>query len=145
MLRNAIHYAPDGTPVEVDMRRRSGTATITVRDFGTGVPDESLPAIFQPFYRVDDDRSRSRGGVGLGLSITQCAIAVHGGEILAGSGPTGSHGHYQTAGVALTGGPHVRVRRDGAAGYKLLEESLYDATEKKADRFTPFTGSGTLG
>ena len=83
VLRNAIRHAPDGTPVEVDIRRRSGTTTITVRDFGTGVPDESLPAIFQPFYRVDDDRSRSRGGVGLGLSITQRAIALHGGEIIA--------------------------------------------------------------
>ena len=83
VLRNAIRHAPDGTPVEVDMFRRSGTTTITIRDFGTGVPDESLSAIFQPFYRVDDDRSRSRGGVGLGLSITQRAIALHGGEIVA--------------------------------------------------------------
>ena len=102
VLRNAIRHAPDGTPVEVDMRRRSGTTTITIRDFGTGVPDESLPAIFQPFYRVDDDRSRSRGGVGLGLFITQRAIALHGGEILAAKRASGSRGHYQAAGGVLT-------------------------------------------
>jgi two-component system sensor histidine kinase CpxA len=83
VLRNAIRHTPGGTAVDVDLLRQNGTATIHVRDYGTGVPEESLPGIFQPFYRVDSDRSRLQGGVGLGLSITQRAIALHGGEILA--------------------------------------------------------------
>jgi two-component system sensor histidine kinase CpxA len=83
VLRNAIRHAPDGTVVDVELQRHNGTATIQIRDFGTGVPDDSLAWIFQPFYRVDADRSRLHGGVGLGLSITQRAIALHGGQIRA--------------------------------------------------------------
>ena len=83
VLRNAIRHAPAGTAIRLDLHRRGDKATIAVRDFGPGVPEESLRAIFRPFYRVDADRSRSGGGVGLGLSITQRAVAIHGGEITA--------------------------------------------------------------
>ena len=81
VLRNAIRHAPDGTVVEVDLRAQPDHATITVRDFGTGVPDEALSSIFKPFFRVDDDRSRTSGGVGLGLSIARRAIDLHLGRI----------------------------------------------------------------
>jgi two-component system, OmpR family, sensor kinase len=81
VLRNAIRHAPDGTLIEVELRGRPDLATITVRDFGTGVPDEALGSIFKPFFRVDDDRSRSSGGVGLGLSIARRAIDLHRGRI----------------------------------------------------------------
>jgi signal transduction histidine kinase len=81
VLRNAIRHAPDGTTIEVELRGRPDLATITIRDFGTGVPDEALTSIFKPFFRVDDDRSRSSGGVGLGLSIARRAIDLHRGKI----------------------------------------------------------------
>ena len=83
VLRNAIRHAPAGTAVQIGLLRRGSTAIVAVRDFGPGVPEESLQAIFRPFYRVDDDRSRPGGGVGLGLSITQRAVAIHGGAITA--------------------------------------------------------------
>ena len=83
VLRNAISHAAAGTAVQIGLLRRGGTAIVAVRDFGPGVPEESLRAIFQPFYRVDDDRSRSGGECGLGLSIAQRAIAIHGGAITA--------------------------------------------------------------
>jgi two-component system sensor histidine kinase CpxA len=83
VLRNAIRHAPDGTAVEVGLRHHHGFAVITIRDLGTGVPEDALTAIFEPFYRVGDDRNRTDGGVGLGLSITQRAITLHGGKLLA--------------------------------------------------------------
>jgi signal transduction histidine kinase len=81
VLRNAIRHAPEGTVIELALQARADLATITVRDRGTGVPDEALERIFNPFFRVDDDRSRSSGGVGLGLAIARRAIELHRGRI----------------------------------------------------------------
>jgi signal transduction histidine kinase len=81
VLRNAIRHAPEGTTVELDFRKTPDLATITVRDHGTGVPNEALDRIFNPFFRVDDDRSRASGGVGLGLAIARRAIDIHRGRI----------------------------------------------------------------
>jgi two-component system sensor histidine kinase CpxA len=83
VLRNALRYAPDGTPIEIGLRLRDGDALISVRDHGVGVPDGDLEAIFETFYRVEDDRSRTSGGVGLGLSIARRAVVLHGGNIAA--------------------------------------------------------------
>ena len=56
---------------------------ITVRDNGPGVPEEALPLLFKPFYRVDDSRGTTTGGMGLGLAIVRNAVAVHGGTVTA--------------------------------------------------------------
>ncbi|MFL6464727.1 MAG: ATP-binding protein [Bryobacteraceae bacterium] len=82
VLRNAIRYAPEGSDIEVSLTRNDAYAIISVRDFGPGVPDESLQNLFKPFFRVEADRNRNKGGgVGLGLSIAERAVAVHGGRI----------------------------------------------------------------
>ncbi len=82
VVRNAIRYAPEGSDIEISLTHRDMYAMISVRDFGPGVPEESLPNLFKPFFRVEADRNRnSGGGVGLGLSIAERAIAVHGGRI----------------------------------------------------------------
>jgi two-component system sensor histidine kinase CpxA len=62
---------------------------ITVRDHGTGVPENSLDEIFRPFYRVDDARDREAGGVGLGLAIAQRAVRLHSGKVEAANVATG--------------------------------------------------------
>lgn len=81
VMRNAIRHAPEGTAVEVSLELGRGGVGVVVRDHGLGVPAESLPLLFEPFYRVEGDRGRESGGVGLGLSIARRAIAVHGGHI----------------------------------------------------------------
>jgi two-component system sensor histidine kinase CpxA len=56
---------------------------ILVRDYGQGVPESELVNIFQPFYRVADDRNRQSGGTGLGLAIADRVVRIHGGTIKA--------------------------------------------------------------
>lgn len=83
IIRNAIRYSPPGEPVDIELDERVGRARVSVRDRGPGVPPESLGRIFDPFYRVDPDRSRTGGGVGLGLSIARRAVELHDGTLRA--------------------------------------------------------------
>jgi len=83
VVRNAIFYSGEGGKVEVTVtapdNRRS--ASVVVRDNGPGVPQDKMQLIFEPFYRVDDSRGASTGGMGLGLAIANNAIRAHGGGI----------------------------------------------------------------
>jgi two-component system sensor histidine kinase CpxA len=83
ILRNAIWHAPPGSSVEVALETRGADATVTVRDYGPGVPVEALTQIFKPFFRVDNSRNADTGGVGLGLAITQRAVHMHNGQVWA--------------------------------------------------------------
>jgi two-component system sensor histidine kinase CpxA len=83
VVRNAIRYTAPGSAVEVWLRWRMDTAVLTVRDHGPGVPETELTHIFEPFYRVSEARERSSGGVGLGLSIADRTVKLHGGAIRA--------------------------------------------------------------
>lgn len=83
ILRNAIWHAPFGSTVEVAVDATEENASVTVRDYGPGVPAEALTQIFKPFFRVDSSRNADSGGVGLGLAITQRAINVHQGNVWA--------------------------------------------------------------
>jgi signal transduction histidine kinase len=56
-----------------------------VRDSGPGIPEESLPFVFERFYRVDKARARAEGGSGLGLAIARQLARAHGGELTAGN------------------------------------------------------------
>jgi two-component system sensor histidine kinase CpxA len=81
VLRNAIRYAPEQSEIVIELSRQEPYAHLTIRDQGPGVPDEMLTKIFQPFFRVDSSRSAATGGVGLGLAITQRAVALHKGKV----------------------------------------------------------------
>jgi two-component system sensor histidine kinase CpxA len=83
VLRNAIRYAPEDTKIKVTLQKYTGQGRIEVRDYGPRVPHSALENIFKPFFRVDADRNKNSGGVGLGLSIAERAVAVHGGRIQA--------------------------------------------------------------
>ncbi|MBV9181901.1 MAG: HAMP domain-containing protein [Acidobacteria bacterium] len=93
VVRNATRYTQEGTTVKIHAARvRASTgeeALIGVTDAGPGVPEDSLERIFRPFYRIDDARVRSTGGVGLGLAITEQAIRLHGGSVKASNLPEG--------------------------------------------------------
>jgi len=83
VLRNFLSHTPPGSHVEVHAFRHDTNAVVQVRDQGPGIPETSLQGIFRPFFRVDDDRNRETGGVGLGLAIAHRAVLLHHGEIKA--------------------------------------------------------------
>jgi two-component system sensor histidine kinase CpxA len=83
VVRNAIRYAPEGTAIDIELHAVAGVAEISVRDRGPGVPEQSLPRIFDAFYRVEEDRDRASGGVGLGLAIAKRAVELHKGKLYA--------------------------------------------------------------
>jgi two-component system sensor histidine kinase CpxA len=83
VIRNAIRHSPRDTDVEVKLARSNGDVVVDIRDHGPGVPEEALPRIFDAFYRVETDRNRNSGGIGLGLSIARRAIELHRGRIRA--------------------------------------------------------------
>jgi len=100
VLRNAIRYAPEGTVVEISLRKHGEHGVIAVRDYGPGVPEESLSNLFKPFFRVEADRNRDSGGVGLGLSIAQRAVALHQGIIRARNAQPGLLVEIELPGIA---------------------------------------------
>jgi signal transduction histidine kinase len=83
VVRNAIRYSPAGKNVEVRISGNAEGASVQVRDYGPGVPEESLSRLFDAFYRVEPDRDRASGGVGLGLAIARRAIELHHGAVVA--------------------------------------------------------------
>jgi signal transduction histidine kinase len=86
LLDNAVKYGKSGT---VAMRRASKTIEITVDDEGPGIPGEELARVLEPFYRLDESRSRDTGGVGLGLAIAQSVVEAHGGSLALSNRPEG--------------------------------------------------------
>ncbi|HEY5672157.1 MAG TPA: ATP-binding protein [Malonomonas sp.] len=83
VIRNGISYTTTGTQVRVELCREPGAIQIRIADQGPGVPEAALPKLFEPFYRVADDRDRQSGGSGIGLAIAEQAIRLHGGSIRA--------------------------------------------------------------
>ena len=87
LMENARVHTPEGTPVEVRVRRSGDEAVVTVADRGPGLTAEEAARVFERFYRGDPSRSRSSGGTGLGLSIAAAVIEALGGRIEASSTP----------------------------------------------------------
>jgi two-component system sensor histidine kinase CpxA len=83
LIRNAIRYSSEGDKVDVTLEQRPHGLRVVVRDYGPGVPPDSLASIFDPFYRVEKDRGRTSGGVGLGLAIAKRAVELHHGVMRA--------------------------------------------------------------
>lgn len=81
LLSNALKYSNDGGEIDVRLSRRDGRPVLEVQNTGTPIPPESLPRIFDRFYRVDDSHNRENPGNGLGLSIARSIVQAHRGEI----------------------------------------------------------------
>lgn len=82
LMSNACRYTLPGGTITLSLTTEIKQAIIEVRDTGIGIPDHSIPHIFERFYRVNHKRSNQSGGFGLGLAITQQIVQVHKGKIV---------------------------------------------------------------
>jgi two-component system, OmpR family, phosphate regulon sensor histidine kinase PhoR len=82
LLINAIKYSgEDSKHIELSVFARGREAIVKVKDFGFGIPADSIDRIFERFYRVDKGRSRKVGGTGLGLSLVKRIAILHAGHV----------------------------------------------------------------
>lgn len=81
IVRNALKYTKSKIKLSIFVQEE--TLKIRIDDNGSGVPPDEFEKIFQPFYRVDETRTRSTGGTGLGLTIVLNIIKEHQGKVWA--------------------------------------------------------------
>lgn len=81
LLDNAIKYSPAATNIDFIVTKSKNNVLFVVQDEGCGISDEDKEKVFDRFYRVDKARSRSQGGLGLGLSLAHAIVRQHQGEI----------------------------------------------------------------
>ena len=123
LIINGIQYTADGGEVTVCLDRCDNYAMIEVQDTGIGIAPHEQKRIFDRFYRVSGDRSRSTGGSGLGLAIVQAIVNAH-------------HGSIQVQSQLGKGSSFI-VRLPLGSKYKIEGTKLY------TDKNTIFTmGSG---
>jgi PAS domain S-box-containing protein len=81
LLTNALKYSPQAGQVEVSLSASHDTITVSVRDYGIGIPKEQQEKIFECFYRANAAESAALPGLGIGLYIAQEIVRQHGGTI----------------------------------------------------------------
>jgi signal transduction histidine kinase len=87
LLENALRYTETGGEVRIKTSSETNPARLIVEDTGIGIPPDSLPFVFDRFYRVDKSRSRLSGGTGIGLSIVKAIAEAHNGFVSVDSEP----------------------------------------------------------
>lgn len=81
LVGNALRYTPEGGTITLGAYEQDGTINLYVQDTGAGIPADTLPYIFDRFYRVDTTRHQKQGESGLGLAIARSIVEAHGGTI----------------------------------------------------------------
>lgn len=87
LLDNALKHTKDGDRIEVTWEGTAEGVTLTVADTGEGIDSRHLPHVFERFYKVEQHRSRDKGGAGLGLAIVKWIVEAHGGRVSVSSTP----------------------------------------------------------
>ena len=125
LLNNAAKYTDDGGRIRLEARVEGAEVSIVVSDNGIGIPRDALADIFRMFSQIKAHRSRSGGGLGIGLALAKGLIDMHGGRIEAHSDGAGLGSRFV---VTL---PAIEVRQEGAG-----EQGALFAAATAHDRLT---------
>lgn len=87
LVSNAIEHSDPGSRVEISLSQDSRALTVSVQDFGPGIPPEDREALFQPFARTGTTKTGGEKNTGLGLLITRKIIEAHNGTLWVESQP----------------------------------------------------------
>ena len=123
LLTNAVKFSDEGDAVDVTIEYFDTSVRIAVRDRGTGIAPDFLPHVFSAFRQADTTNTRRHGGLGLGLSIVQRLVALHGGSVTAESGGIGKGATFTVvlpADRAADGAPVDREESGSLAGIRVL-------------------------
>nr|WP_315401943.1 ATP-binding protein [uncultured Duganella sp.] len=112
LLNNAAKYTPAGGRIALKAARDGAQIVIAVEDNGVGIPEASLPLIFDMFNQVGRNKDLSHGGLGIGLSLVKRLVEMHDGAITVASGVGGS---TFTIRLPLTEAPAPQHAPAGAA------------------------------
>lgn len=128
LLSNALKFTFDGE-IRVTVAAENGAAVVTVSDTGIGVPQEEMPRLFERFHRIENARSRSNEGSGIGLALVKELVGLHGGDISATS--TAGEGTRFTIllpfGAAHLPADAVLTQTDGGAGPAAADPFVQEA------------------
>jgi signal transduction histidine kinase len=81
IIKNGLIFSDEGQKVRVGLHKLPGHAHISIVDSGIGIPADDIQLIFERFYQVEPHLTRTRGGMGLGLSVSKSIVESHGGYI----------------------------------------------------------------
>ena len=94
LLNNAAKYTPNGGQIWLNVRQENAAAVVSIKDNGVGIPADKLPHLFEMFYQVDHSLERSSEGLGIGLTLAQRLVELHGGTIKAFSDGPGKGSEF---------------------------------------------------
>jgi PAS domain S-box-containing protein len=114
LLNNSAKYSEPGQPIAISFSRDGSDAVVHVRDHGVGIHPDMLPRVFEMFRQADRTGGRSRGGLGIGLSLVKRIIEMHGGSVTAHSAGPGRGSEFVVRMPALDGTHAAAHRREVA-------------------------------
>jgi signal transduction histidine kinase/ActR/RegA family two-component response regulator len=140
LLDNAAKYTEPGGRIGVFAQRKDGEVIVRVRDNGIGIPPEKLSRIFDLFVQVDASLERTHGGLGIGLTLAQRLVAMHGGSIEVSSEGPGKGTEFRVRlPVAAGATPPVRASKEPSEGKRpplnrriLIADDVADSAESMA-------------
>lgn len=144
LLNNAAKYTPRGGRIDITVRRAQESVVVDVRDNGVGLPAEMLKAVFEMFVQVSETSKAAQGGLGIGLTLVQSLVHLHGGSVLAHS-PGVGHGTTFTVRLPLltsastaaplpAKAPHAPAPAPSLAGLSVLVvDDNHDAADSLAE------------
>lgn len=133
LLSNALKFTFDGS-IRITVRAEEDKAVVAVTDTGIGIPEHEMPRLFERFHRIENTRSRSNEGSGIGLALVQELVQLHGGTITASS----AEGTGTTFTIRLPFG-HAHLPADALvpAGHAATVSATADPFVQEALRWLP--------